>query len=406
MPSELQVLIEAGRLRLGRALERSDLLAGRFAGGPDRGWAVRERSGPALEARLDGRAFRVHLAGAPGRPRFDALSGALADAILRGRAAAGGGAPDPLPVLVVRPLSDAMRARLVAYCSEVAPDLHFGLVDPERGAWLWAPSKHEPGAFDVRLEEVSERRAPEAVDRSAARGSGAFSDLGQWMLKVWLAQRIDPRWIAAPHRPIRGVRELARAARVSESQASRCVQQLERQGFVERRGRALELVRIGALLEQWSAARLPRPVDLPARFDLPAADPVEALRRRRSGAQGSASYGAGGAPRYGLGLFAAARLLGLGHVRGAPVHLLHEDPSPAALAALGLGLVRPGEAADLLVRRPRHPECAFRGVVARGGLPVADALECWLDLARHPARGEEQAQEILEAIGLPEGARS
>jgi hypothetical protein len=228
----------------------------------------------------------------------------------------------------------------------------------------------------------------------APRPAQPFSDLGQWMLKVWLAPRIGARWIEAPRDPVGRVRDLARAARVSEPSASRFVKQLESRGFVEREGRRLRLIRLEALLQAWSATRL-EPPDLRVRFDLPVADPLEGLR------SACALLPADHSPRFAVGLFAAARLHGVGHVRGAPVHLLHEDPEPAMLEALGLAPVGEAEAYDLLVRRPADPDCAFRGLVDRDGLPVADGLECWLDLVHHPARGEEQAAELLRAMDLP-----
>ena len=52
----------------------------------------------------------------------------------------------------------------------------------------------------------------------------------------------------------------------------------------------------------------------------------------------------------------------------------------------------------MIVHRPGFPESVFRGCVERDGVPVADALQCWLDVSFHAARGEEQAKEIAARI--------
>ena len=58
--------------------------------------------------------------------------------------------------------------------------------------------------------------------------------------------------------------------------------------------------------------------------------------------------------------------------------------------------------ADVILRKPRYPESVFRGCVLREGVAVADALQCALDVVHPPARGSEQAQEILDRLELQE----
>jgi hypothetical protein len=43
----------------------------------------------------------------------------------------------------------------------------------------------------------------------------------------------------------------------------------------------------------------------------------------------------------------------------------------------------------------------FRASVVRDGVPVADILQVWLDVGAHPARGEEQAEEIRHRVLAP-----
>jgi len=79
-------------------------------------------------------------------------------------------------------------------------------------------------------------------------------------------------------------------------------------------------------------------------------------------------------------------------------HLLHEDPSPGALERLGLTMASPGERVDVFVRKPRFLEAVFRGVTSIHGVPVADILQIWLDVATHPARGEEMARHLATQV--------
>jgi hypothetical protein len=79
-------------------------------------------------------------------------------------------------------------------------------------------------------------------------------------------------------------------------------------------------------------------------------------------------------------------------------HPYLEDISPAYLLRLGLRVAEPGEIVDVLVRQPRFPEAVFRGATIRDRIPVSDVLQCWLDVADHPARGEEMVTHFRAAI--------
>jgi hypothetical protein len=54
-------------------------------------------------------------------------------------------------------------------------------------------------------------------------------------------------------------------------------------------------------------------------------------------------------------------------------------------------LVPEGERVDIVLRVPRFPESLFRAAPKVKGAPVADVVQCWLDVSHHSARGEEQA---------------
>jgi DNA-binding MarR family transcriptional regulator len=61
------------------------------------------------------------------------------------------------------------------------------------------------------------------------------------MLKVLLAQHIDPRFLNAPGLKIHNASELALAADVSQVSASRLVRQLDAEGFLNQYRDRLEL---------------------------------------------------------------------------------------------------------------------------------------------------------------------
>jgi hypothetical protein len=56
---------------------------------------------------------------------------------------------------------------------------------------------------------------------------------------------------------------------------------------------------------------------------------------------------------------------------------------------------------DVYVRVPVFRESVFRAAVIRDGAPVADILQVWLDVGSHPARGQEQAEEIRHRVLAP-----
>jgi len=229
------------------------------------------------------------------------------------------------------------------------------------------------------------------------------------MLEVLLADRVPESWLSAPRRRLRGVADLAEVARVSPASASGFLAALEAEVHLADRAQGLRLARVESLLHGWRRS-LQRPVERRhVRFLLPSDDPYRDLRRVLAGraarrdssdaAAGAAGAGPKGA-RACLGLFAACRALGVGFVQDPPVQLLSEDLSPAFLEELELVPVDHRAESELIVIRPRFPEAVFRGCVLVEGAPVADILQCWLDVTFHPARGEEQADEIAARLGL------
>jgi hypothetical protein len=71
---------------------------------------------------------------------------------------------------------------------------------------------------------------------------------------------------------------------------------------------------------------------------------------------------------------------------------------PHLLERLGVAIAPNAAQPDLLLRVARWPESIFRAAVRVDGVPVADVIQCWLDVSSEPARGAEQARFIWKRV--------
>jgi len=226
------------------------------------------------------------------------------------------------------------------------------------------------------------------------------------MLKVILAQHIEPRFLSAPRRKIRNASELALAAGVSQVSASRLVRQLEAEGFLDRYADQLELVRIEDLLEEWQAAERRAFKEIPCRWVIPGhgrkqlESALQDYSARQIHQQPAKNYGERSSPRVCLGLFAAAEALGVGFVQGVPPVLYVERMQAELIQQLGISQERAIQA-DVYLRIPSHKESIFRAAVEHKGVLASDALQVWLDVSNHPSRGKEQADRIRDQVLSP-----
>lgn len=310
----------------------------------------------------------------------------LADTYLRARTAATATEAHPMPILAAPSISEKMARELREYAAKHLPGVAWALLDGHgRTEFHNAPLQPGPHAPSVPPPEplIARTARKEKVD--------PFTDLNRWMLKVLLAPLLEERFLSAPRQTLAHTLELAKAAEVSEPHAKRLVRRLRQLGFLETRP-ALHLVRIKELLDQWSAnSRSAAGDDVPARLLLPSRDARATLIQNiRKTLGDDAARGPRGS-RVALGLFAAADLLGLGHVSGTATHLYVEGDDPEGWKRLGLVPTASQENAQFFIRRAAWPESLFRGAITRDGAPFTDALQTWLDVQNHPARGAEQA---------------
>ena len=336
-----------------------------------------------------GRRYIVELKAAS-EGRRDRLVPMLAQAILEAQAMAKASSKPAIPLGVVAAprIASPVLAYLEHFVAVNTPDSAAGFLDDE-------------GLLQFRgagLEELNERPPKRSrLKRIAAPESGQlFSDLNQWMLKVLLAPDIPAEMLAAPRSEYRNVSHLAKAADVSPMSAFRFIRQLRQESFLDEEDDALRVVRREELMRRWQAVYLRSVADLPMRWIVRGGSAQRLQESLRS--LGSASEGK---PRVCLGLFSAADAMGKGFVHGVTPHLYIEKLDAAFLKRLGLSSEGAEHAPDVLVRVPLFREAVFRAAVKRDGVPTADILQVWLDVAAVPARGPAQANELRQSVLSP-----
>lgn len=332
--------------------------------------------------------------------RRDRVVPLLAEAILEAQAHARKIPPArPLVVIASPHLSSSVVDQALEFQQAYAPEVAVGFFD-DGGLRCFRASGLEQ--LNSQALEIGRRKSRILEPPSYP----LFSDLGQWMLKVILAQHIEPQFLSAPRLKIHNASELALAGGVSQVSASRLVRQLEAEGFLDRNAGQLKLVRIHDLLEEWQAAARRAYKEIPRRWVIPGhggkhfESVLRAYQARQLSQAPPGISADSNSPRVCLGLFAAAEALGIGFVHGVPPVLYVERIDVELMEQLGISKER-SEQADLYLRVPVHKESIFRAAVDHEGVPASDALQVWLDVSNHPSRGKEQADRLRERILSP-----
>lgn len=353
------------------------------------GWQVDTKGpgrdqGPDLRIKRGSRHLAVEIKAAA-EGRTDRVIPLLAQAILQAQAYANAtpGA-QPLAIIYLADASHMLISQVGHFVDNYASSTAVGLVT-KSGVRYFRDPGFELEALNAGPSASSRRRTS-----PVATQVNLFSDLNQWMLKVLLAPDLPPELLRAPRDRFRTGAEFAQAAGVSTMSASRLLQQLRQEGHLDESAPTLRLVRREELLRRWQAASMRSPLQMPMRFVLKASVEKQLHRLLISDPA-----------KVCLGLFSAAHALGLGHVSGVPPHVYVprlsrlDDKMWRGLMAM------PSGSPDLIVREAGSPQSTFRGAVMRDGAACADVIQTWLDVANHPARGEEQAELIYRQILRP-----
>jgi hypothetical protein len=306
-----------------------------------------------------------------------------------------------MAVVAAPRIPESLASEIFNFASKHAPDVAVGMLDLEGFRAFNDPDLQIFNAERSSIYEEPSIRAEPA---------DLFSDLNQWLLKVLLAKYIPEHLLNAPRANYRNASELASAADVSVMSAFRFLRQLEAEGFLDASRSVLKLVRLEQLLWRWQSANLKPPREFPLRWILKgqSADRLGSMLRSYRDNELRPSESSQIHPgedihsevRICLALFSAANALGFGLVQGVPEYIYVERMNLNFAKQLGLSLRSEGKV-DVFARKPPVRRSVFRGAVIKDGVPVSDILQVWLDVAAHPARGSEQANEIKARILNP-----
>jgi hypothetical protein len=328
--------------------------------------------------------------------RTDRVIPLLSQAILQAqRYAAEVKGSKPMAVLYVEQAPESMFKKVIGFMDAYRPSAAIAIVTPEGlGLVRW----NDKGPCEIKSPQRSTprnmARHPGARGTTPPKMFNLFSDLNQWMLKVLLAPDIREDLLNAPRNRYRSGSELANAAQCSQMSASRLLQHLRQEGFLDEYTSGLRVVRRQELFKRWRAAAMRSSPEIPMRFTVRAAVQQQLKALLQSDRVQTC-----------LGLFSAADALGMGHVSGVPpcvyVPKLSGFANNLHNPAWAMVTLYPEAAPDLTVRQAMAPEATFKGAVRQGGILCADIIQVWLDVSNHPSRGQEQADHIYNTVLLP-----
>lgn len=359
--------------------------------------AEQSLTGPVMDGQIikDGVRYTVEVKSLS-EGRTDRVIPLLSQAILQAqRYAAEVKGTKPMAVLYVAQAPESMFNKVIGFMDAYRPSAAIAIVTPEGlGLVRW----NDEGPYEITSPE-------QPIRRNKARHTGAggttqlkmfnlFSDLNQWMLKVLLAPDIREDLLNAPRNRYRSGSELANAAQCSQMSASRLLQHLRQEGFLDEYTGGLRVVRRQELFKRWRAAAMRTSPEIPMRFTVRAAVQQQLKELLQSDLVQTC-----------LGLFSAADALGMGHVSGVPPYVyvpkLPGFANDLHNPAWAMVTLYPEGAPDFIVRKAMAPKATFKGAVRQGGTLCADIIQVWLDVSNHPSRGQEQADHIYNTVLLP-----
>lgn len=326
----------------------------------------------------------------------------LSMAILESRAAAQS-QPGlrPMAIVMAPHIEDKVAEQVWQFASAHARDVAIGVLDLDGLRRFWGDGLQELNLERPREPQMKALKADNA-------GSNLFSDVNQWLLKVFLGQRLPQQLINVPQGEFRNASQLADLANVSVMSAFRFLRQLKNEGFLDYSAPAPRLANLERLLSRWQSAILKPQREISCRWLIRGGDQqrlVNAISKyqnlmSRDGIDRQSLGERELQPnlRLCLGGFAAASWLGFGHVSGMPPLLYMERINSEVLRRLGLAEIQDSRPADVLVKIPAFKETVFRAAVIVNDIRVSDVLQIWLESSVNPARGVEQADLIKRRL--------
>lgn len=228
-------------------------------------------TGPVMDGEIikDGVRYTVEVKSlSEGRP--DRVIPLLSQAILQAqRYAAELKGTKPMAVLYVEQAPESMFKKVIDFMETYRPRAAIAIVTSEGlGLVRW----NDEGPCEIKSPE---RLTPSNMTRRQGAGGttppkmfNLFSDLNQWMLKVLLAPDIREDLLNAPRNKYRSGSELANAAQCSQMSASRLLQHLRQERFLDEYTGELRVVRREELFKRWRAAAMRSSPEIPMRFTI------------------------------------------------------------------------------------------------------------------------------------------
>lgn len=328
--------------------------------------------------------------------RTDRVIPLLSQAILQAqRYAADHKGTKPMAVLYVEQAPESLFKKVIGFMDAYRPSAAIAIVTHDGlGLVRWNDSSPYELKSSERPTLRNMGRLPGTGGTAPPKLFNLFSDLNQWMLKVLLAPEIREDLLNAPRKRYRSGSDLANAAQCSQMSASRLLQHLRQEGFLDEYASELRVVRRQELFKRWRAAAMRSSPEIPMRFTVRVAVQQQLKDFLQSDRVQTC-----------LGLFSAADALGMGHVSGVPPYVyvpkLPSFANDLHNPAWAMVTAYPEGAPDLIVRQAITPEATFKGAVRHGGIFCADIIQVWLDVSNHPSRGQEQADHIYNKVLLP-----
>lgn len=261
----------------------------------------------------------------------------------------------------------------------------------------------ERGTMVTHLNgETAKQRIASLEPQTRKRPKGLFSFNNQWLLKVLLLAGIDEKYWCGPNERPSSIVDLSRIASVPQPSVSKFAARFEDAGFLRRLEEGFRIVRHRELLEEWYHAEKQRKKDsVGARFLYPGDRLLPHLDdwlriERPADLRPPPVY---------VSHHLACHLMDLGRSNVQTASLHADVPVEEVLSALDLAEAGDGPV-DVVIHQPPADRAVTGGNVFIQGAYVCDILQNYLEVRASRARGEEQADYILERVLMPHFERT
>lgn len=307
----------------------------------------------------------------------------------------------PIVAVIVEKLDQRNIRRMADFIHHFAPEVGWLLVDeygggafkdPEKDEYeILAPLNRQPLMLGSSLESKAHFSAHNPRQLS-------FSDLDQWLLKVFLLGHpgIAGDYWGGPQGIVQNAFQLSKLSGVSPPISNFWFNAMESSGYLKRIGRKKAiLLRPNALIEEWRGKyRFGDNRILPYRSMYPVSEDDEYFRdilgRIKSCNEDAVQLAISG--------HQACKQFGIKHSSAKSIHVYFWGNIGLVANSLNLVPAESANEANVFLVEPKYPKAVFGGRVVRKGIPICDILQCYIDLFNLPDRGREQADFIYENI--------